>query len=161
MSLSRKRKKELRQLQGSATKLWESQQHLLQDAADVAREAGRQLGNYNREHVAPAVQAKYEAHVAPVVNRGVSFSKRVMDDRVIPAVGTAMGAGLAAWDVANVKRARLMGQPVPAPVAPKKKSRGGVIALVLAVSAAAAVLFAAWRTLRADDELWVADDPTV
>ena len=29
----------------------------------------------------------------------------------------------------------------------------------LTVAAAAGVLYAAWQTLRADDELWVADDP--
>ena len=34
-----------------------------------------------------------------------------------------------------------------------------VIALILGVAAAAGVLYAAWQTLRADDELWVADDP--
>jgi hypothetical protein len=27
------------------------------------------------------------------------------------------------------------------------------------VAAAVGVLYAAWQTLRADDELWVADDP--
>ena len=36
---------------------------------------------------------------------------------------------------------------------------GGVIAIVLGVAAAVGVLYAAWQTLRADDELWVADDP--
>ena len=44
---------------------------------------------------------------------------------------------------------------------PKKKGMGagGVIALILGIGAAAGVLYAAWQTLRADDELWVADDP--
>ena len=45
MSLSRKRKKELRKLQEQANNLWESQQVLVGEAASVAREAGRQLGN--------------------------------------------------------------------------------------------------------------------
>ena len=36
---------------------------------------------------------------------------------------------------------------------------GGVIAIILGVGAALGVLYAAWQTLRADDELWVADDP--
>ena len=36
---------------------------------------------------------------------------------------------------------------------------GGVIAIILGVAAALGVLYAAWQTLRADDELWVADDP--
>ena len=44
---------------------------------------------------------------------------------------------------------------------PKKKSigAGGVIALILGAAAAIGVVYAAWQTLRADDELWVADDP--
>ena len=44
---------------------------------------------------------------------------------------------------------------------PKRKGigAGGVIAILLGVAAAAGVLYAAWQTLRADDELWVADDP--
>ena len=32
-------------------------------------------------------------------------------------------------------------------------------ALFLGVAAALGILYAAWQTLRADDELWVADDP--
>jgi hypothetical protein len=45
---------------------------------------------------------------------------------------------------------------------PEPRSRisaGAVIAIVLGGLAAAGVLYAAWQTLRADDELWVADDP--
>ncbi|HYP73942.1 MAG TPA: DNA helicase, partial [Microbacterium sp.] len=38
-------------------------------------------------------------------------------------------------------------------------STGGVIAIILGIAAAAGVIYAAWQTLRADDELWVADDP--
>ena len=47
------------------------------------------------------------------------------------------------------------------PTAPAKSGigAGGVIAIILGVAAAAGVLYAAWQTLRADDELWVADDP--
>lgn len=166
MSLSRKRKKELRRLQGDATKLWESQQILVNDAANVAREASRQLGNFGREQVIPAVQDTYEHRIVPAVDRGVKFSKHIVDDRVAPAIGGVVGTALSAWDVANTKRAQLAsgragGRPV-AFVAPEKKSGpgvGGVIAIILGVGAAIGVLYAAWQTLRADDELWVADDP--
>ena len=43
VSISRKRKKELRRLQNDANQLWENQQVLVGHAADVAREAGRCL----------------------------------------------------------------------------------------------------------------------
>ncbi|MGB3376131.1 MAG: DNA helicase, partial [Microbacterium sp.] len=36
---------------------------------------------------------------------------------------------------------------------------GSVIAIILGAAAAVGVLYAAWQALRADDELWVADDP--
>ena len=174
MNLSRKRKKELRQLQDTANHLWSQQQSLVEDATLVAREAGRQLGNYGREQVIPTVQHTYETRVVPVVDRSVQASKHFVDDRVVPVVGGVVGTALTAWDIANAKRAHFTGHPASAPssarrtvnrfvaeAAPSKKGMGagGVIALVLGAAAAIGVLYAAWQTLRADDELWVADDP--
>ena len=162
VGLSRKRKKELHRLQNDATKLWEAQQVLVGEAATVAREAGRQLGNFNREQVIPTVQNVYENRVVPAVDRGVKFSKHIVDDRVVPAVGGVIGTALTAWDIANAKRnGRGRTNTVQLVAAPEKKRRGvgTVIAVVLGIGAAVGVLFAAWQTLRADDELWVADDP--
>ncbi len=157
MNVSRKRKRELRRLQNDAGRLWESQQELVGQAADIAREAGRQLGNFNREQVVPAVQDTYNRKLAPTVDRGVRFGRHVVDDKVVPVVGGVVGTALSAWDVANSKRRELLGQTPP----PKKKSMGigSVIAIVLGAAAAVGVVYAAWQALRADDELWVADDP--
>lgn len=188
MSLSRKRKKELRKLQDQANSLWESQQVLVNDAAHVAREAGRQLGHFNREQLVPTVQASYDKYAAPVVDKSVKYSKHVLADRVVPAAGAVVGSALSVWDAANDTRSRLAagqgfggldsaalakkadkyGNQVTkklsaklGPVKPAKKGigAGGVIAIVLGVAAALGVFYAAWQTLRADDELWVADDP--
>jgi len=158
VNLNRKRKKELRKLQNDAGQLWEAQQVLVGHAADVAREAGRQLGNFNREQVLPAVQDTYNRRVAPAVDRGVKIGKHVVDDRVVPIVGGVVGSALTAWDVANAKRQGLMKHVAPTP---KKKSMGlgSVVAIVLGAAAAIGVVVAAWQALRADDELWVADDP--
>ncbi|MEV8249949.1 DNA helicase [Microbacterium sp. NPDC076768] len=159
MSLSRKRKKELRRLQNDANQLWENQQALVGHAADVAREAGRQLGSLNREQIVPVVQDTYNRRVAPVVDRGVKMSKHVVDDKFVPMVGGVVGSALSAWDVANAKR---HGVAVKARKAVPEKSGpglGSVIAIILGAAAAVGVLYAAWQTLRADDELWVADDP--
>ncbi|MFK4762132.1 DNA helicase [Microbacterium sp. ZW T5_45] len=160
MSLSRKRKKELRRLQDDATQLWENQQVLVGHAADVAREAGRQLGNFSREQVAPVVQDTYNRRVAPVVDQGVRFGKHVVDDKVVPIVGGVVGTALSAWDVANAKRHGLSA-PRARVIVPEKKGLGlgSVVAIVLGAAAAVGVLYAAWQALRADDELWVADDP--
>ncbi|MBN9179335.1 MAG: DNA helicase, partial [Microbacterium sp.] len=83
MSLSRKRKKELRRLQDQANKLWASQQVLVGEATSVAREAGRQLGHYSREQVVPQVQANYEKYAAPYVDKGVKYSQHVLNDRLV------------------------------------------------------------------------------
>ncbi|WP_194397031.1 DNA helicase [Microbacterium atlanticum] len=165
MSLSRKRKKELVKLQKQANSLWESQQLLVGEAASVAREAGRQLGNYGREQIRPQVQANYDKYAAPYVDKG----KKVVNTTVIPAAGAVMGSAMSVWDAANDTRSRLAGgrgidlkaafrKPAPEPVK-TGMGVGGWIAIVLGVAAAVGVLYAAWQTLRADDELWVADDP--
>ena len=184
MSLSRKRKKELQKLQKQANSLWESQQVLVGEAATVAREAGRQLGHYNREHVKPQVQAGYEKYAAPYVEK----SKQVVNSTVIPAAGAVVGSALSVWDAANEQRSRLAsGRGLEMPDSKKYAKKadkyarqasshlsakldravpqksgigaGGVIAIILGVAAAVGVLYAAWQTLRADYELWVADDP--
>jgi hypothetical protein len=187
MSLSRKRKKELRKLQNQASKLWESQQVLLGESANVAREAGRQLGNFGREQVTPTVQANYEKYAAPYVDKSVKYSRHLLTDKVVPTAGAVVGSALSVWDAANdtrdriaagkglggldtkkyAKKADQYGKKATKALsaklsAPKQRSSigaGGVIAIILGVVAAAGVVYAAWQTLRADDELWVADDP--
>ncbi len=187
MSLSRKRKKELRKLQEQANNLWEDQQVLLTQAGHMAREAGRQLGNYNREHIQPVVQQKYERYAAPYVDQGVKTSKKVYNEKFVPAAGAVIGSALSVWDAASEKRERLaagrgfgeldlaalqknasqrakkaskdLRVHVASPSQKKGMGAGGVIALILGAAAAIGVLYAAWQTLRADDELWVADDP--
>ncbi|WP_040167942.1 hypothetical protein [Microbacterium gorillae] len=167
MNLSRKRRKELHQLQKSANQLWHDQQHLAENAAVIAREAGRQIGNFNRETLVPTVQNAYESNVVPVVDRGVKASKKFVEGTVVPAVGGVVGTALSAWDHATDTRTRLSGpagkyvQHLVEVAEPKKKGigAGGVIAIILGAAAAIGVLYAAWQTLRADDELWVADDP--
>lgn len=160
MGISRKRKKELRRLQGDATRLWEAQQVLVGEASHVAREAGRQLDNFRREQVVPAVQDIYENRVRPAVDRSVKASRDIVDHRVVPAIGGVVGSALTAWDIANAKRSGVA-RPVVLAAPEKKKGPGvgTVIAVILGVGAAIGVLVAAWQTLRADDELWVADDP--
>ncbi|MET0829371.1 MAG: DNA helicase [Microbacterium sp.] len=188
MSLNRKRKKELRRLQVQANNLWESQQVLVSEAAEVAREARRQLGHLNREYVIPGVQAGYGKYAAPYVDKSKQFSKQVLSEKVVPTAGAVVGSALSVWDAANDTRSRLAsggGFVIPdaakhakladkygtqvsrklaaklAVLDPPKKGigAGGVIAIILGVAAAVGVLYAAWQTLRADDELWVADDP--
>ncbi|WP_426186510.1 DNA helicase [Microbacterium sp. TWP3-1-2b2] len=159
MSLTRKRKKELRRLRDNATELWESQQEVVGHAAEVAREASRQLAGVGREQVVPVVQDAYNRRVAPTVDRGVKFGRHVVDDKIVPIVGGVVGSALTAWDVANAKRQGL--EFSHGRIVKKKQGPGigSVIAIVLGAAAAVGVLYAAWQALRTDDELWVADDP--
>jgi hypothetical protein len=169
VSLSRKRKKELRKLQEQANRLWETQQVLVGEAATVAKEARRQIGNYSREQLVPQAKDTYGKYAAPYVDKGVSVSRQVVNDRVVPAAGALVGSALSVWDAANETRTRLAdgrGFSFSAPrlpvIEPPKKSgigAGGIIAIIFGVAAALGVAYAAWQTLRADDELWVADDP--
>jgi hypothetical protein len=188
VSLNRKRKKELRKLQSQANNLWESQQVLVGEAATIAREAGRQLGNFGREQVVPGVKGGYGRYAAPYVDKSKQFSKQVLSDKVVPTAGAVVGSALSVWDAANDTRSRFAagkGFVLPDAATYAKKAdkygaqaskklaaklivldppkrgigAGGVIAIVLGVAAAVGVLYAAWQTLRADDELWVADDP--
>lgn len=188
MGLSRKRKKELRKLQEHANHVWESQQELIGDAAHVAREAGRQLGNYGREQVVPQVQETYGKYAQPYVDQGVRVTRDVLHKRIVPAAGAVVGSAMSVWDAAHDTRERFAagrGLSLPDSKAvskkadkyskgavkkmerrlrtvenpPKRVNAGGVIAIILGAAAAIGVAYAAWQTLRADDELWVADDP--
>ncbi|GAB3615590.1 hypothetical protein GCM10027416_01470 [Okibacterium endophyticum] len=157
MSLSRKRKKELKRLKGDAAKLWQHQQDILDHANAVAREASRQVGNYGREQLAPVVASAYEQRVAPLV----STAKRGIDRTIVPAIGGAVGTIMSIGDVAKDARVKAaiarLGGKLPEP---EKKGIGvgGVIAIGAGVLAAAGVAYAVWQTFRADDELWVAED---
>jgi hypothetical protein len=162
VSLSRKRKKELRKLQDQANRLWDAQQVLVGDAAAVAKEARRQLGNYSREQLVPQAKDTYGKYAAPYIDKGVSVSKHIVNDTVVPAAGAVVGSALSVWDAANATRVKLSGGRIPLPVIePPKRGigAGGIIAIIFGVAAALGVAYAAWQTLRADDELWVADDP--
>ena len=185
MGLSRKSKKELRKLQKHAAKVWESQQVLLGESGKVAREAGRQLGRFSREDLVPTVQDGYGKYAAPYVDKSVTYANRFLSSKLVPAAGAVVGGAMSVWDAAGdtrdrlakgrgfeldtnkyAKRAEKYGKQASKRLAaklPKQQNdgigAGGVIAILLGVAAAVGVAYAAWQTLRADDELWVADDP--
>ena len=175
MSLTRKRKKELKRLRRSAEDLWGQQQDVLTTANALAAEARKQATYYTREEIAPRVRDGYETYVRPAAESARATAgryagaarERIVGD-VIPAVGTAVGTALSVVDHARAARvAAFAGDFKKArkeltrrPVAPKKSGPGAgtVIAIGLGAVAAAGLLYAAWQTFRADDELWVADE---
>jgi len=162
MSLSRKRRKELKRLRSSAEELWGDQQHVLEHANAVAREASRQLGNLTREEVVPRVRTGYESYVRPGVDQARNLA-RGAGDTIERTVGSALGSVLSIGDIANDARVRRAVQrisPRAAAVVEQKKGPGvgTYLAIGAGVIAAVGVAYAVWQTFRADDELWVADD---
>lgn len=162
MSLSRKRRKELKRLQSNAGELWENQQHVLEHANAVAREASRQLGQLTREEVVPRVRTGYESYVRPGVEQAGRVA-RTAGETVERTVGSALGSVLSIGDIANdarVRRAIERVSPRAAAVVKQKNGSGfgTYLAIGAGIVAAAGVAYAVWQTFRADDELWVADD---
>jgi hypothetical protein len=162
MSLSRKRRKELKRLQSSAEELWGDQQHVLEHANAIAREASRQLGHITREEVVPRVRTGYESYVRPGMEQAGHFA-RTAGDSVERTVGTALGSVLSIGDIAKDARVRRAVQrlsPRAASAVAEKKGPGvgTYLAIGAGIIAAAGVAYAVWQTFRADDELWVADD---
>jgi len=139
MALSRKRKKDLDQLRSAAAGLWEDQKSILENAGRVMREATQHAAEVNREEVAPRLRDVAE-----------SARDRVSND-VLPGVSSAVASALAL--VAATKDTRAAATPQ------KNAGPGRYILAVVGLVALAGVAYAAWQTLRADDELWVSDDP--
>ena len=162
MSLSRKRRKELKRLRSSAEELWGVQQDVLERANDVAQEAKRQLGHLTREEFVPRVRTGYESYVRPGVEQAKGYV-RVAGSSAERTLGNALGSVLSIGDIANdarVRRAVARISPRAAAVVQEKKGAGvgTYLAIGAGIIAAAGVAYAVWQTFRADDELWVADD---
>lgn len=164
MSLSRKRRKELKRLRGSAEELWGNQQIVLEHANAVAREASKQLGHLTREEVVPRVRDGYQTYVRPGVDtaRTAAVAAGHTAERTI---GNLVGSVLSIGDIANdtrVRRALERVSPTAAAVVKQNQKKGPGFGTILAIGAgvvvAAGVAYAVWQTFRADDELWVADD---
>lgn len=164
MALSRKRQKELKRLRRSAEDLWQEQREAIDHASSVLREARRQVGNYAREEVAPRVQTAYDTRLRPAV----ASARHGLTHEVLPAVSGAVGSALAVLEATRDPRvrdvvrkatsstSRLAGKVTPLPVR-KKTPVGRYLAIGIGVVAVAGVLYAAWQTVRADDDLWIED----
>jgi hypothetical protein len=177
MGLSRKRQKELKRLKRSAEDLLDEQRDALEHATRVLRDAGRQAANYAREEVGPNVRHTFDDRVRPAVASGLavgrsaaSTARRGLAEDVIPSVTGAIGSALAVLEAAKDPRVRDVvrkatkatekyGKKASKAVAPAKSGvgPGGYIAIAVGVVAVAGIAYAAWQTLRADDELWIED----
>lgn len=180
VGLSRKRRKELERLRGTASDLWDEQKEVLDRASRVVREASRQVAGLSREEVAPRVRDAVDNHLRPGVASGIAATRsaagttreKFVDD-VLPAVTSALSSALAVIEASKNPQVRealsrvgkagaKVGSKVGSKVVPsaaKSSGPGRYILIGVGLVAAAGLAYAAWQTLRADDELWVSDEP--
>lgn len=167
MALSRKRQKELKRLKKSAEQLWDQQRQAIDQATLVLRDARRQAASYAREEVGPRVHETYHDRVKPAVASGVAgaryaarTTKSRFTDDVVPAVTGAIGSALAVLEAARDPRVREVVRSASRKslMVPEKKSGPGKYILIgLGVVAVAGIAYAAWQTLRIDEDLWIED----
>lgn len=177
MASARTRRREFTKLKGQANELLAEQIEVATHATKVLKEASRQAERYAREDVVPRVRKGYDERVRPSVAAGRAAASEALTrgrarlaDDVIPAVGASVGSGLAR--LATVDDPRVQRFVKDAGNASKKwsaeaakrvappKQRGGIgrwILLGFGLVTVLAVGYAAWQTLRADDELWIED----
>jgi len=163
MALSRKRQRELRRLKREAEQLWDEQREAIEHASVVLKEARRQAAAFGREEVSPRIREGVGAARHAVGSAASTARERFTDD-VLPAISGTIGSALAVLEAAKNPRVREVVRKVTAAgtkagvVAPKKSSGPGrYILMGLGIVAVAGVAYAAWQTLRADDDLWIED----
>jgi hypothetical protein len=161
MALTKKRQRELDDLKDTAADVWEDQKEVIERANKVIRAASRRA----RDEVASRGADVYESRVRPVVDSGRGH---LVDD-VFPAVSSAMGSALALLEAAKnpdvraaLGRATSVGRNAVSKTglvkAKPSAGPGRYILIGVAIVAAAGIAYAAWQTLRADDDLWIDDD---
>ena len=177
MAITRKRRKELKRLKGQAEDLWNDQRELLDHASAVVREASHQAANYAREEVSPKIHHTIDSRVKPVVSSSIAGARSAAESTrskvrgdILPAMTSALGTALAAIEVAKNQQVRDAFARVSALATtagekaglvkpePKSAGFGRYILIGVGVVAAAGVAYAAWQTLRADDDLWIDDE---
>lgn len=174
MSLSRKRRKALKRLKGTAEDLWVDQQAVLDRANAILREAAKQASYLTDEEVRPRVKTAVDTGATAVAHRvaeakvaGEQVKKQFVTD-VLPAIAGTIGSAAAALQASKNpellkqagkkagKAAKALEKQVP------KQSGGSKVGLVFVISlgvvTVAGLGYALWQTFRADDELWIADE---
>jgi hypothetical protein len=161
MALSKKRQRELDDLKDTAADVWEDQKDVIERANRVIRAAGKRA----RTQVANRGHDVLDSRVRPVVEA----SREHFSDDVVPALSSALGSALAIIEAAKktdvraaVGKAASAGKEAAAKtgLVKAKPSPGPCLYILIGVGlvAAAGIAYAAWQTLRADDDLWIDDE---
>lgn len=162
MSLSRKRRRELKKLKKLTNKLVGEQRVVLDHAGGVLAEAGLQARHLSDEHLAPRAQRVLD-RVRPTVNAGVDVARglsRTVCNVATPVASSAVARAVSALEAGNQKDAAKRLQKFGESNGLLKKQRGiaGTFALLIGLVTAGAIGYSLWQAFRDDDELWVAPE---
>lgn len=160
MSLSRKRRKELRKLGKLANKLVHEQREVFESAGTVLSEAGVQARKLGDEYVRPQVTRMYE-RAEPRLRSGVQLARsfgKSLRNTASPLASQAISRAVTALEATDNKKAsrKLQAYGEKCGLLKKKRRCRGVFGIILGALAAVAVTYSLWQALRDDDELWVA-----
>ena len=163
MPLSKKRQRDLDDLKDSAADVWEDQKEVLERANKVIRAASRRA----RTAAANRGHDVFDSRIRPAVDSG----REHLTDDVVPALSSALGSALSIIasaknqtpDVqAAVGRAKNAGRAVASKTglvkAKPSAGPGRYILIGVGIVALAGIAYAAWQTLRSDDDLWIDDE---
>ncbi|MFJ6171818.1 hypothetical protein [Curtobacterium sp. NPDC092190] len=179
IEIPRKRRKQIKKLKGKTASLLGEQRKVLEHANAILAEARTHAADAARKDIAPRVQNAIDNGIRPAVATGVhaatsaahSASHRFQTE-VVPGLVATAGSVMSVKDLAKdprvkkiVKDAQKKGKKAKKAAAkytPGQQKKGlgfgGVALIVVGVVAVAGAAYAAYQTLRADDDLWVADD---
>lgn len=166
LELSRKRAKEIKKLRKQADKLWAEQRAVSLHAAEIARQAGHTAKAYGSESLRPAAER--------VVHRGVDAGRDTLskatkgwNSSVVPAIASGLGSFAALAQVSkddrvkdaikNVRRYATVPEVSPSHHARSGPNAWQWVLIGVGAVAVASAAYAAWQTLRADDDLWIPD----
>ena len=141
--------------------LLDEQRAVLEQAAAIVKDAGRQFGEFAREEVTPKVRDTMTHHVKPFLAGGVAATALASDSakkKLAEAVekATEFGKKLTAE---GSSKAELLAKKVGIVETKPAPGPGRYILIGLGVVAVAGLAYAVWQTLRADDDLWIEDEP--
>ncbi|MFC0680343.1 hypothetical protein ACFFGH_21115 [Lysobacter korlensis] len=144
--------------------LLEEQKAVLEHAAAIVKDAGLQLGAFTREEVTPKVRDTMTNTMKPLLAGGVAATALASESakkKIAEGVGKAAEFGKKI-KTEGTSKATLLAQKaglVEVKPAPKSPGIGRYILIGLGVVALAGLVYAVWQTLRADDDLWIEDEP--
>ncbi|MEK6309217.1 hypothetical protein ACRQ4C_00340 [Curtobacterium sp. SP.BCp] len=179
IEIPRKRRKQIKKLKGKTASLLGEQRKVLEHANAILAEARSNAADAARKDIAPRVQNAIDNGIRPAVATGVHATKSAaqtashrFQTEVVPGLVATAGSVMSVKDLASdprvkkiVKEAQKKGKKAKKTAekyVPHQKKKGlgfgGVALIVVGVVAVAGAAYAAYQTLRADDDLWVADD---